>query len=153
MDFSQIAEIADVLAAVGIIATLGFVALQIKQNTNQIRDAHVEVAVERNVAFHGRAFDKETAAIIEKGQQSYKGLIESERLAFEAWMFEFVVGVGLLWRLREQGVLGPVYGDIPEQRLRWMFRHPGVKEWWQSENRVPITAYVVARVDDVIKAI
>ena len=152
MDFSQIANIADVLAAVGIILTLGFVALQIKQNTNEIRNTHVEVAVDRHAAFHVRALDKETAAIIEKGQQSYKALIETERLAFEAWMFEFVIGVGLLWRLSGQGVYGSTYGDLPDQRVRWMFRHPGVKEWWQSENRVPITAPVVAHIDDVIKA-
>ena len=153
MNPSLIADYADVLAALGIILTLGFVALQIRQNTNQIKNANAERSVGRDIAFHGRALDKETAAIIEKGQQSYKGLTESERLAFEAWMFEFVLGVALLWRLSGQGVLIPGLRDLPEQRARWMFRHPGVKEWWQSENRVPITAYVVARIDDVIKAI
>ena len=153
MNFSLIADYADILAAMGIILTLGFVALQIKQNTNAIMNTNVEGSVNRVIAFHGRAFDKETAAILEKGQQSYKGLIESERLAFEAWMIEFVTGIALMWRLYGQGVLGPTLHDLPDQRIHWMFRHPGVKEWWQSENRVPIAANVVARIDDVIKAI
>ena len=153
MDFSLIADYADVLAALGIIVTLGFVALQIKQNTDELRNTHVEGTVERAIAFFGRAHNKETATIIEKGQQSYKGLIETERLAFEAWMHEFVLGTALLWRLDGQGKLGPTFGDIPNERVRWMFRHPGVKEWWHSDNRVPITTNVIARIDDVIKSI
>lgn len=153
MDFTLIADFADVLAAVGIIASLAFVAFQVRQNTNELRNAHWESVVQRVNMFHSRAFDKETAIILDKGKKSYRQLEDPERLAFEGWMHEFVLGYGTAQTLIGQGILKPEFGRVADQRARWLFRHAGAKEWWRSEDRVPFAPNTAARIDELMKEI
>lgn len=69
-----------------------FVSFQVKQNTHELKNSHFENVVQRINNFHARTYDKDTAAILRKGQESYAQLAAGERLAFESWMHEFVLG-------------------------------------------------------------
>ena len=107
MNFSLIADYADVLAALGVILSLVFVAAQVRQNTTQLKQGPRDQLLDRLNTFHATALDKEVAATIVKGQQSYESLNETERLAFEGWMHQFIFAyaTAFRWRYRASFVL------------------------------------------------
>ena len=55
--------------------------------------------------------------------------------------------------LGKTGVLRPQMLEVADQRVRWMFRHQGARDWWHAEDRVPIAADTATRIDDLIKEI
>ena len=151
MDFSLIADYADVLAALGIIASLVFVALQVRQNTHQLKNAHLESSIDRDTVFFSRAYDPRTAAIVVKGRQSYGSLDDVERLAFQSWMREFITTFATTFLLARQGLLRPQQREMLDQRLRLVFGHQGAMEWWRAADRVPLPADIVARIDELVQ--
>ena len=86
MNLSLIADYADVLAALGIMASLAFLAWQIRKNTAELKNTHQESLIDRYNSLHSRLYDQITAAVVLKGRQSFELLEGVERLAFESWM-------------------------------------------------------------------
>jgi len=150
MNFSLIADFADLLAAFGIVASLVFVSMQVRQNTTALKNTHLESSIDRDTLFYSRAYDPPTATIIRKGQQSYGSLDDVERLTFESWMREFLTSYASTFLLARQGLLRSELRDMHEQRVRWVFRHQGAREWWHSENRIPLPVDTVAWIDKTI---
>ena len=153
MNVSLIADYADILAALAIIASLVFVALQVRQNTAELKNSHWEGVIDRVNGFHARALDGETAKIIQKGRQGFNDLDDVERIAFEGWIHEFVTSMAAVRGLSKTGVLRPQMLEAADQRVRWMFRHQGVREWWESQDRVPFASDTAAGINDLIKTI
>ena len=54
--------------------------------------------------------------------------------------------------LELQGILRPELKDVFDRRVRWIFRHQGVKEWWHVKDRVPVATDITARINELITA-
>ncbi len=72
MDFSIIANFADVLAAIGVIASLIFLAVQVGRNTHEVKNSHLQSSQALMASHQSRTQNEQTAAIIQKGKNSAK---------------------------------------------------------------------------------
>ena len=126
MNLSLIADYADVLAALGIILSLFFVAFQIRRNTREVSATHLETVLDRNNELHARLYDHETAAIVLKGQQSYENLDDIERVIFGTWMREFITTFSATNIIARQGILRPALRDAYDQRVHLFVGRAGV---------------------------
>lgn len=147
MTLSTIADIADLLAAAGIIVTLVFLALQIKQNTKAIQNIRYESYLDRLANSFARPMDEQVAAVLAKGGQSFHSLNETEKLTYSAWANEYMLSAALLFVYRDNSVLGSAATNTADRRLEWFFHSPGNIEWWRHKRRHPIPQSVEKLVD------
>jgi len=146
MQFTDIAALADLLAAAGVIATLLFVAFQIRQNTNVIRNQAWLAIIERVAENATRPLDERVAATIDKGRVDFDGLSGAEKLIFGAWAWEFLVGVNRHIAFAEQGNLDPRYAAMVPRFLKWFFKYPGTGQWWINPDRQPFPSHYEATI-------
>jgi hypothetical protein len=152
MNISVAADLADLLAALGIIATVIFLALQIRQNTKAVKNTRWESYLDRLANSFVRPMDERIAAVILKGNQSFNTLSDTEKLVYSAWADEYVLSVALLLTYRDQAVLGSITTDTADRRLAWFFGVPGSLEWWRHNRRHPVPQHVETRINRWIEA-
>ena len=137
MNSSDIAAFADVLAAAGVIASLLFLAFQIRAHTKTVRNQHYESMLDRLTNNFARPLDEWVATTLERGKQNFEDLSAPERLTFDAWANEYVVCVTNIATLGSQGIFNPGVAAMVDRRLEWFFKYPGVRQWWRGSDRHP----------------
>jgi hypothetical protein len=152
MTMAEIANVADLLAALGVIGTLIFLAFQIRQNTKTIENTHWESYLDRLASSFSRPLDEKVAGIIAKGNKSFNELTDTEKLVYSAWADEYILSASIILLYRDRLVLGSTVTDTAERRLAWFFSAPGNLEWWRHDRRHPVPELVARRIEDWIKA-
>jgi len=147
MNLSAVADLADLLAALGIIVTVIFLALQIKQNTKALENTRWESYLDRLANSFARPMDERAATVIVKGNKSFNALSDTEKLVFSAWADEYILSAALLLTYQDQAVLGSMTTNTADRRLAWFFGAPGNLEWWRHNRRHPVPQHVEMRIN------
>ena len=99
MNWDAVAAIAELLGAAGVIASLLYLAVQVRQNTRQTRLAAQQATVqELGVALRAQAQDREWAELLSRGIEDIENLDKVERV-------QFLSHVGSILRLYESAYL------------------------------------------------
>ena len=150
MNVSDIADFADILAAIGVIASLLFVAFQVRRNTKAIRNQHFEATLDHLASQFSRSLDERVATIIDKGRKNFNDLSDPEKLTFGAWANEYIMGASRLTSFEQQGLLDPEIAAMAKRRLNWFFKSPGMSQWWGDADRHPVPVHFEAAIDEVL---
>ena len=95
MNWQAIAAVAEAVGAIAVVASLLYLAVQVRQNTRQSRlGAQQAMVAELGMALQAQAQDREFATLLAKGLQSLESLDPVERV-------RFLSHVGHLLRLYE----------------------------------------------------
>ncbi len=131
MTIQDLGSIGEVVAAIATVATLGYLALQIRQNTTTMRGATHEVAVEHLTAvILALSSDSSLAAIISQGSRDFASLSYEERLQFGSyWQAALIGAEGSLLQYR-RGNLDEFVWQRDLSVLRPWLTTSGVREWW-----------------------
>ena len=143
MTIQDLGSIGEFVAAIATLATLVYLALQIRQNTRSVQLS----ALEANVQAGNRVrelliMDEGLSDLHSKGLQGYSQLDRAERLRFGLLLQNFfsniqaafvrtgLMGVsGTRMRRDEDGVVhGLPFGGV--SFLDSLLVHPGIREWW-----------------------
>ncbi len=133
MNLAQITILAELLAAAGVVASLIFVAFEIRRNTAQARLGNWQSVTERATALWSRTSDIELANLIAKGRKSYHDLTEGEKISFGHYLEELCIAYESLPMLAKSQLHGSE--DILALFKRHMQFHlgfPGAREWLQE---------------------
>jgi len=134
--------IGEIVGAIAVVASLVYLAIQIRQNTQQIvskMEADRQEALEQNIGAANRIrelmlLNPDVAAIYSRGRKSYKNLDEAEKFRFDLLMrnmlTEFQVSIIRSMVLDPQGT-SLTGGAI---KLDWLLVNPGVREWLASSS-------------------
>jgi hypothetical protein len=79
MNLEQYAYIAEIVASIAVVASLVFVALEIRKNTRQSEIANWNALVDRFNAVYLQTNDMELAKLVAKGRESYSALSDGEK--------------------------------------------------------------------------
>lgn len=150
MSLTEIATLAETVAALGVIATLAFVAFQIRQNTVAIKNANFQASQERMASLQSRSMSEQVARVIQKGKKSYAQLDETEKLIFASWFIEYQLVASNFMRLGREGILRPELIDMAQQRLRNLLRNPGVQEYLSEKDREVFPASAEKLISELI---
>jgi hypothetical protein len=137
VNWDALAAVAELVGAIGVIVTIAYLALQIRQNSKLIasslaestRDALVETT-------RILASDREAARIFWCGIEDRSSLTDQERRQFDALLTLTFLG-------QRQAFL---QGQIEEASdFQWILGFPGVRDWWATYGSIlpgPFRVYV-----------
>jgi hypothetical protein len=127
---SNLADVADLMAAMGVIASLLFVAYEVRRNTQEVKRTNWETTVDRFNALWSRTTSPELADVIARGRESFEALTPAEKITFTNYHAELCLTFETMIVLGRNQVQGDDLLDIPKRHLRHHFRFPGARAWW-----------------------
>ncbi len=134
MNWEAIGAIGEVLGAAGVIITLAYLAVQIRQNSHQLERSLQATRISADDAI-ARGFDRwrqllisdeKMSEIYVRGLQDISTLDPNERHRFNQLLNTFIWTAWQMWRLDD--VMGATNSEI----FRHLLRHPGGREWYTT---------------------
>ena len=132
MNWEAIGAVGEVLGAIGVIATLGYLAVQIRRNTTAMRAesrrSGTQASAAANIAI---AQDGELARIFNQGLRDPSGLSPEEHTRFA---FLLATIIGPMSTMYDEVRLGIMPEDSLAERdtLRRFLHQPGGAHWWNQ---------------------
>ena len=133
MSLTEMTVLADLLAAAGVIASLIFVAFEIRKNTAQTRQANWGSAADRFNAVYAQSDDIGLAELIIKGRQNYHDLSEAEKLSFGHYLEQLCIAIEALLVHGESLAHGrEAMLALAKRHLAFHLGFPGARQWYEE---------------------
>jgi len=134
MSIQDWGAIGEVVGAVGVIATLAYLAIQIKQNTAMARMAALQNVIAGGVDHNrGIADSEDLARIITKGVAEPHSLSDEERLRFNANAVTLYHHLDAAYQMYERGLLDEESWQKFAYEAPIWIRLPGIREWFETD--------------------
>lgn len=133
MDWNAVSAIAQILAAIGVILTVVYLAIQIRKNTHATHSQTYQLAtasLAEMAAIVGT--DKELARIFLTGMENPKQLKDDEFVQFG------YLGISLFRRFEnvffqyQSGMINDDFWTGHRDNILWFFHRPGMQLWWKD---------------------
>lgn len=156
LNWDAIGAIAELAGAAGVIASLAYLAVQIRQNTNQMeRTARAArgqsyqdllAGLQNHLAPVG--MDESMSDIFQRGLYSFESLSELEKFRFN-WIFggHIVTNENAFYQGKD-GILSEERTEQLFKSLKWFFLAPGFREWWRTYPKDTLHPDFVAMLDE-----
>lgn len=148
MNWEAIGAVGEVLGAIGVITTLAYLAVQIRQSTRSQRTETYGRALDRVTTLQGRLADNsELADILLRGVPDNRRLTAIERVQFTWIFYEMFSGFEFMFYQAERDALPDEVWQRWADTIRWWMSFPGVRQWWVA-HPTPFTADFTRFVND-----
>ncbi len=132
-NWEAIGAIAELLGALGVVVTLIYLAIQIRQNTISTRTSSYQAAVAAGTEWsRGVGLDADASRIISSGSIDLLSLPAEEQARFGMLMSSLFRNFENIFYQHKQGALDDVVWSGWSWRMRSTFAVPGVRVWWQD---------------------
>lgn len=144
MNWDALGAVAEILGAVGVIVTVAYLAVQVRQNSQQVASSLAEsIRNGINEATRIMASSPETARVFRVGVESPELLNESELYQLDALLTLTFYG-------QQQAF---VNGQIDSSAtLEWLLHLPGAQTWWAEYSHL-LSSDFRRYVDDLLAKI
>jgi hypothetical protein len=152
MSFEQLSYLAQMVASVGVIASLIFVALQIRQNTGALqRNEHNSTMAQWTVIRMAIAKNRDIAELMTSGLHGESALDAADQLRLEQMLQENLWASFHIWERTQRGIfpkgtfelaVGPHLSDL--------LRTERGETWWRNAKHTGFIPAFVADVDAVL---
>lgn len=133
MDWNAVSAIANVLAAISVILTVVYLAIQIRQNTHATHSQTYHLATSALAEMAGIiGSNKELARIFRIGMLNPGELDEDESAQFG------YLGISLFRRFEnvffqyKSGMIDEDFWNGHRDNILWFFHRPGMQFWWKD---------------------
>jgi hypothetical protein len=152
MTLEQIFYLAQVVAAVGVIASLGFIGLQIKANTAALqRTEHNSTMTQWTVIRMAIVQHREVAVLMTAGLRGEVALDAPDQLRLEQLLSESAWAAFHIWDRTQRGISPKGTFELTGGALlRGLLKAPRGGEWRQRAKRVGFIPQYVADVDGML---
>lgn len=142
MNWDAVGAIAEMLGALGVILSLAYLAVQIRQNTDQIGEhsRELRIAALDSIAASFSRFrdplirDPEIAALWARGIEDFEALDPVERIRLGRLLQELFFAHQNTWSRYREGATTEAAWIDHRGSIAANLRHPGIRTWW-SETR------------------
>jgi hypothetical protein len=133
MNWEMISAIGSVVAAIGVIPSLIYLAVQLRQQNKERRRAGINILTAQwgdlvKTAQESREF----AEVFLRGIQSFQSLDAAEKLRFSAFFTRFTRNAEGMFIYYRDGALDKALWEAVERTMNDYFAYPGVREWWAT---------------------
>lgn len=150
MNWDAVGAIAELLGAIGVILSLIYLSVQIRQNTHSVRRASERQGSEKNaVALRCLADYSELFAGDRLGFDRLANLEPDERTRFDMIWGMWMQAAEQTFADVREGVQTPEYAVPYRDLIRDLFASPGGGQWW-SEHRTWYSASFPREVDQLM---
>jgi hypothetical protein len=153
MPLEQISLFSQIAGAVGVIVSLIFVGLQIKQNTNAIqRSEHNSTMAQWTVIRQAIATNRDVAELMTSGLQGERSLDAADQLRVDQMLAEYAWAAFHIWDRTERGVFPKGTFELTGGALlAVVLRTPRGSDWWRRAKNVGFLPRFAADVDEMLK--
>jgi len=133
MNWEAIGAIGEIVGAVAVVLTLGYLAMQMRQNTQAVRVATADSQEQYGVQLRGQIIQNaDVARIWRLGMQDYHSLTEDDQVRFRMLMFNAFMSLQYRTQYDHHHLVDPEFRDRDDELLRFYFAQPGVRQWWDT---------------------
>jgi len=127
-----ISALAQLIAALGVIASLFYLAAQIRQNTRSMRAVVVD-SLARSIAdvIRPMAEDRELMRVFHVVVEDWHTATDDDRMRALPLFFSTFKLFENAWFQQRQGTLDPQQWQGWDAYIRMYYHRPGVKAWWR----------------------
>src|ERR1043166_4443246 len=149
MSFEQISYLAQIVASIGVIVSLIFVGLQIKQNTRALqRDEHNSTMEQWTVIRQAIAQNRDIAELMTAGLQGERALDAADQLRLEQMLQENAWAAFHIWDRTQRGIFPKgTFEATAGALLGILLRTPGGESWWRKAKHIGFAPGFVSDVD------
>jgi hypothetical protein len=131
VNLETINAIAQLVAAIGVIASLFYLAAQIRQNTRSQRSVVVDALTQSLIALLGpQAGDPDQLRAFAAAAEDWEGASKEDRLRCVSIFFTTFKVFENAWFQQRQGTLDAEQWESWDLHIRVYFHRPGVQAWW-----------------------
>ena len=132
MNLEAINALAQLIAAIGVIVSLFYLAAQIRQNTQSQRSVVVDSLTSSLINLLGpQASDPKLTRAFASATEDWHGASEEDRTRAIAVLFALFKLFENAWFQQRQGTLDPQQWQGWDAYIRMYYHRPGVREWWR----------------------
>jgi len=152
MSFEQISYLAQIVASLGVVVSLIFVGLQIKQNTRALqRNEHNSTMEQWTVIRQAIAQNREIAELKTAGLRGERVLDAADQLRLEQMLQENGWAAFHIWDRTQRGIFPKgTFEATGGALLQTLLTTPGGATWWQTAKHIGFHPGFVADVDAVL---
>ena len=154
MSLEQLSLISQIAASVGVIVSLVFVGLQIKQNTGAIqRSEHNSTMAQWTVIRQAIATNRDLAELMTAGLDGRSDLDAADQLRLEQFLAEYAWAAFHIWDRTQRGVFPKGTFELTGGALlHIVLKTPRGGAWWHSAKSVGFVPQFVSDVDAMLGA-
>ena len=152
MSFEQISYLAQIIASVGVVVSLIFVGLQIRQNTGALqRNEHNSTMEQWTVLRQAIAQNRDIAELMTAGLQGERALDAADQLRLEQMLAENAWASFHIWERTQRGIFPKgTFEATAGALLSTLLRTPGGESWWRKAKHIGFHPGFVLDVDAVL---
>ena len=120
------------IANVGVIVGIVFLALEIRVNTVSNQSAAYQAWVAANMALNSSLIPADSVVEIGMGMDDSKNLTQDSQLPFAMWHFSYYQQLQATDYLYRTGTLDPSLWEVEVNRGAIHLQLPGVRQWWDA---------------------
>jgi hypothetical protein len=152
MSFEQISYLAQIVASVGVIVSLIFVGLQIRQNTGALqRNEHNSTMAQWTVIRMAIAKNRDVAELMTGGLHGERALDAADQMRLEQMLAENAWASFHIWERTQRGIFPNGTFELScGAHLCGLFKTAGGGTWWRSAKQTGFHPEFVLDVDAVL---
>ena len=153
MSLDQVANLAQIIGSIGVVISLVFVGLQVRQNTAALyRNEHNHTMQQWTVIRMAITKHREVADLMTAGLRGESVLDAADQLRLEQFLQENLWAAFHIWD-REQRAVFPkgTFAMTGGALAVTLLVTPRGAEWWREAKKVGFLPAYVAAVDDVVR--
>ncbi len=152
MNWDALGAIAEAAGAIGVVGSLAYLALQIRNNTQGLRSGAVQSITDRTVELAlTLATDATISEILDRGYTAFDSLSEDEQRRFRQVIHAQMQNYEAAYYHYRSGFLDVSQWLPMQRRLEYAFGRPGVRELWRGLSRAHGDEFV-AVCEEILKA-
>jgi hypothetical protein len=152
MSFEQISYLAQIVASIGVVLSLIFVGLQIRQNTRALQRAEHNSTMEQwTIIRQAIAQNRDIAELMTVGLGGERALDAADQLRLEQMLQENAWAAFHIWDRTQRGIFPKgTFEATAGALLGTLLRTQGGESWWRSAKQTGFPPGFVADVDAVL---
>src|SRR5205807_8243499 len=152
MSFEQISYLAQIVASVGVIVSLIFVGLQIRQNTGALqRNEHNSTMAQWTVIRMAIARNRDIAELMTAGLRGERVIVAADQLRLEQMLGEQAWAAFHIWDRTQRGIFPKgTFEATGGAYLCGLLRTTGGEAWWRDAKQIGFPPGFVADVDAML---
>ena len=137
MTLEDLGNVGEFLGGIGVVVSLLYLAVQIRQNTRSLRRSAYESVVSSSARLSADfANDEGLAELWAKGAREYSTLSRPEQLRFASYSYSVFRSYENLFYQYEQGAVEAELWQGFHNMLVRDLKTPGLVEWWESQRNI-----------------
>jgi TPR repeat protein len=148
MTWEAIGAVSQGVAAIVVLPTLVYLALQIRESRRSNRSTALSTWAAGQAAILGQASaDCDLATLLQKGWWNPNDLDEATWYRFMAWHQALLYHTIALQQMHADGIVADELFDLELSKSAAVLRTPGARQWWRAGGHTHVSATLAARLE------